>query len=195
MSALKQILLEKSDSELMFYINNLDKHTEEAVWTALEILKSRKATLPEGIAEAIKEQLDKKGKSTKASWDGNTTTDLDAPALYSQKAIYIFSILFSVLFGSIMLAYNLYTLRKPFIWAILFGLIYSSATIYFLEKYNGNLSMTFIANSLGAVVLYQLFWNRWISKQTKYRVKPLWVPLIVALVVFIPIIMMIINSN
>jgi hypothetical protein len=195
MSALSQILSGKSDKELMFYINNVDKHTEEAVWTALEILNIRNVELPKDVTETIKNQLDKKKeKPGKNFWDINITTDLDAPELYSQKSIYVFSILFSVLFGSVMLAYNLYKVKKPFIWAILFGLIYSSGTVYVLEEYDGRLPMTFIVGALGAVVLYQLFWNRWIGSQTKYRAKPVWVPLIVALLIFIPIIIMIFNG-
>lgn len=35
MSALKKILSAKTDHELMFYVQNVDKHTEEAVRLAL----------------------------------------------------------------------------------------------------------------------------------------------------------------
>lgn len=195
MGALNKILSEKSDKELMFYINNAGKHTEEAVWLALDILKSRNMELPDNISETIETQLlEKKKAPRKTIWEKNITEDLEAPQLYSQQAIYIFSLLFSVLFGSVMLAHNLYKLKKPFIWAILFGLLYSSGTVYLLEEYHGSLPMTFIVSALGAVVLYQLFWNRWIGKQTKYRTKPIWVPLIVALLIFIPIIIMLSNG-
>jgi hypothetical protein len=188
MSALNRILSEKSDRELMFYINNLDKHTEEAVRVALEILKSRHVILPEDITETINNHFEQQKEKPRVNlWNKNITTDSEALEFYSQKSIYIFSILFSVLFGSVMLAYNLRKVKKPFIWAILFGLTYSSLSVYFIEKYNGSLPMTFIANSLGAVVLYQLCWNRWIGKQTKYRAKSIWIPLIIALIIFIPL--------
>ncbi len=188
MSALNRILSEKSDRELMFYINNLDKHTEEAVMVALEILKSRHVILPEDITETISNHFKQnKEKPRTNHWNRNITTDSEAMEFYSQKAIYIFSILFSVLFGSVMLAYNLHKVRKPFVWTILFGLTYSSISVYFLEKYHGSLPMTFIANSLGGVVLYQLFWNSWIGKQTQYRAKSIWIPLIIALIIFVPL--------
>lgn len=191
MSALSRILSEKSDRELMFYINNLDKHTEEAVRLALEILKSRHVVLPEDIDETIDKHFEQnKVRSKTDVWNKNVTTDSEALEFYSQKAIYIFSILFSVLFGSVMLAYNLRKARKPFVWAILFGLAYSAIAAYFIEKYNGSLPMTFVANSLGAVVLYQLFWNHWIGKQTTYRAKSIWIPVIIALIIFIPLIIM-----
>ena len=194
MSALRQILIKKSNNELMYYINHVDKHTEDAIWIALEILQHRNAELPKDIFETIKIELLKKREKQEQSrnvWSKNVTSDLDAPEFYSQKAIYIFSILFSVLFGSVMLAHNLYKIKKPFVWAILFGLMYSLIAIYFLEKYRGNLPGTFIANSLGAVVLYQLFWNKWIGKQTKYRTKPIWVPLIIAMIISIPLIIVV----
>lgn len=186
MSALNRILSEKSDRELIFYINNLDKHTEDAVRIALEILKSRKVVLPDDIDETIDKHFEQnKAKPKTDLWNKNVTTDSEAPEFFSQNAIYIFSVLFSVLFGSVMLAYNLRKVKKPFWWAILFGLAYSFIAVYFLEKYNGSLPMTFIANGLGAVVLYQLFWNHWIGKQTKYRAKSIWIPLIIALIIFI----------
>jgi hypothetical protein len=59
MATLKQRLSEKTDKELLFYINNVDKHTEEAVQLALMELRSRSVVLPENIAEIISEEIEK----------------------------------------------------------------------------------------------------------------------------------------
>ncbi|ETZ21814.1 hypothetical protein [Pedobacter sp. V48] len=56
MPTLKQKLSQKSDTQLMYYINNPNKHTEEAVGLALAELRSRSVELPENISEVIIEK-------------------------------------------------------------------------------------------------------------------------------------------
>ncbi|TKC63959.1 hypothetical protein FBD94_06345 [Pedobacter hiemivivus] len=199
MAALKQILAKKTDNELLFYIENVDKHTEEAVKLALNELQERKVQLPEGITEHIEAQLNAKtllrDQKRENPWKQNIVDDLDAPLFYSQTAIYIFSILFSVFFGAFMLASNCKDVGKPRWPVILSGFSYSLLTIVILEYYDLSTPYTYIANTIGITFMYHLFWTRYIDAQTKYRAKPIWKPLVIAAVIFIPFIAMIIYNT
>lgn len=198
MSALQQRLLKKTDEQLLYYINHPDKHTAEAVSIALKLLKERNVTLADDISETITGQLAEKERNQQTGtsiWNKNIVEDMDAPAYYSQRAIYIFSILFSVLFGAVMLAYNLRKAGQSFWQTIILGILYTALEIYILDQFSVSIVHTFIGNSLGSVVLYQLFWNNWIGKETKYKAKPIWVPLIVALILFIPLLILIVGQT
>jgi hypothetical protein len=191
MSALKQKIAGKTDNELMYYIKNVDKHTEEAVYLALAELKNRGVQLPDTIDEDVQKQLEAKTlleqQKNKNSWKRNVVEDPDAPQYYSKSAIYTFSILFSTFFGSFMLASNCKDAGKPGWPVIVFGFLYSVVSMAILNRFNANSSFTFIANSIGVLIMYELFWARYIGADTRHRAKPIRKPLIIAAVIFIPL--------
>ena len=199
MATLKEILSAKTDAQLKYYLDHVDKHTSEGVRAALAELKSRNVELPEGIDEVIEEKISLKQSASYDSlngWKKNVVKDIDAPEYYSQRAIYTFSILFSVLFGSVMLAINLKNNQKDWGWPILFGFLYSVGCIYLGQFFPNNFStiLSLIINGIGVSTMYYLFWNKHIGKDTQYRAKPVWIPLIIALVIFIPLIYLIIQG-
>lgn len=198
MATLKEILSVKTDDQLKYYLNNVDKHTAEGVRAALAELKSRNVELPEDIDERIEDKIKQKENSTYdrvSSWKKNIVNDIDAPEYYSQTAIYVFSILFSVLFGSFMMAINLKNSQKEWGWPILFGFLFTIGFIFlgqFLPSSPTGISL--IVNALGVTIMYQLFWNKHIGKETKYRAKPIWIPLVIAIAVTVPIIYLVVKS-
>lgn len=198
MSTLKQKIAEKTDSQLLFYIQNVDKHTEEAVRLALAELKTRAVELPVTIDEDIERALDAKTvrehENSKSSWKKVVVEDLDAPEYYSKTAIYVFSILFSVFFGSFMLASNCRDAGKPGWPVILFGLLYAIISVTALNYFDIKTSFNFIINSIGVLLMYELFWGNSIGENTRYRAKPIWKPMIIAAVIFIPLIALMIYS-
>jgi len=192
MTTLRQLLSAKTDEQLKYYILNVDKHTIESVSIALEILRTRNVSLPDDIDQQIEDSINLKNKSSYdslAGWNEQIVNDANAPEYYSQRAIYTFSILFSVLFGAVMLAVNLKNTHKAWGWPILFGLIFTAGAI-FLGTVIGHTStgIALVINAAGVAVMYQLFWNKQIGKETKYRAKPIWIPLIVGLLMMVPII-------
>ena len=199
MSALKKILSAKTDHELMYYVQNVGKHTEEAVRLALAELQKRNVTLPEGLVPDVENQLVankiKKEKEELPAWKQNVVVDLDAPMYYSKTAIYTFSILFSVFFGSFMLAANCKDAGKPGWPVVLFGLLYSLFTLSISEYINLGLAYTYIMAAFGVLVMYEFFWGRYIGNDTKYRTKPIWKPLIIAAVIFIPLMVSLYYGN
>jgi len=65
MSALQQLLSRKTDQELLFYINNPDKHTKEAVRLALAELQLRNVDLSKNLVEKTVEHLNASGDKKK----------------------------------------------------------------------------------------------------------------------------------
>lgn len=137
---------------------------------------------------AIKEQQSSSSfDSLKANWKQNIVTDINAPELYSRLVINVFSIFFSVLFGGILLAINLKTIKKPgalpvllysFTFTLLLGLIFSVVPITIP-------GLTIAFNAAGAVLLYNFFWKKYIGKDFQYRTKPFWIPLIIGILLIV----------
>lgn len=192
MATLKEILSAKTDDQLKYYLKHVDKHTSEGVRAALAELKSRNVELPEDIDEQTEEKIKLKESTNYDSlkgWNKNVIKDIDAPEFYSQTAIYVFSILFSVLFGSVMMAINLKNSQKQWTWPILFGLAFTIGFI-FLGQFlpNSSTGLSLIVNAVGVTIMYQIFWNKHIGKDTKYRAKPIWIPLIIGIILMVPLI-------
>lgn len=198
MATLKEILSTKTDDQLKYYLNHVDKHTVEGVMTALAELKSRSVELQEDIDEQIENRIKQKGNSnynTVSGWKQNIVSDIDAPEYYSQTAIYVFSILFSVFFGSVMMAINLKNSQKEWGWPILFGFLFTAIFIFIGQFIpNPSTGLSLIVNAVGVAILYQIFWNKHISKNTKYRAKPIWIPLIIGILLTIPVVYFVMKS-
>lgn len=192
MSTLQQKLSEKTDDELLYYISNVDKHTHEAVQLAHEELQKRKIELPENISSDMEEQLQLKANQTqgrhKSRWSRNVVTDQDAPELYSQRAIYIFSILLSVFFGSFLLAENCKLVGRKKWPVLLFGFVYTALSIVILTYFDIKSGGTIVFCITGAYILSDFFWNSYIGSDTKYRVKSVKKPTIIGLIISVPII-------
>lgn len=107
-------------------------------------------------------------------WKLNIVDDLDSLQLYSRLVINFFSIFFSVLFGGILLAINLKTInnKKAILPVLIYSIVYTGLMIIGLNVIGGNTSLTALLNILGAIVLYNFFWGKYIGKDFKYRTKP-----------------------
>ncbi len=198
MATLKEILSAKTEDQLKYYLKNVDKHTSEGVRTALAELKSRNVDLPEDIDEQIEEKIRLKESTNYDSlkgWNKNVIKDIDAPEYYSQTAIYVFSILFSVLFGAVMMAINLKNAGERWGTPIFFGLLFTFGQINLAQFIpHPSLGISLIINAVGVTIMYQLFWNKGIGKDTKYRAKPIWIPLIIGILLTIPLVYFVMKS-
>ncbi len=186
MSALKDILAKKTDGQLRYYIEHVDKHTDEAVRVALAELQLRNAELPDDIVDVVELKLREKAAikiEEKKSWDTYMVEDEVSPHFYSQRAIYVFSILFSVFFGSFLLAANLKIIGKPRLLVILYGFVFFVFTMILGEFIKIGILYTFIINSIGVMIMQALFWDRLIGKEIKYNAKPIWKPLIIGVLI------------
>lgn len=129
------------------------------------------------------ENKDRAWSLLSASWDRGIVKNENAPQLYSRLAINIFTILFSPIFGGILLAMNVKSLkRKTGIPLILgFSVAFTAIVIIIVNLVHGNSTVLTVGlNGVGAVVLYNYFWNKYIGYSFEYRTKAVWIPLAIA---------------
>jgi hypothetical protein len=122
-------------------------------------------------------------------WKQNIVNDSHAPQLYSRQVLNIFSILFSVLFGGVLLSINLKTVnnQKKILPVLIFCLSYTILTSLIIGLMWSNFEMKIsifmvLLNAIGATFLYNHFWAKYIGTDFKYRAKPIWLPLIIGIV-------------
>ncbi len=180
-----EIMSKKETSELADVIRNKNSETAEKVNAALNELKNR------GIeAENYVEIIEKSNNQTQKP-------DENSPKLYSDKVIWTFSILFSVLFGGILFAINLKEVdkKKGIIPVIAFSIIYTILSIYVLSVIESGSGGTLITGAIGALILSELFWKKYIGKGIVYHRKSFVKPLIIALIIFVPLAILMIWAN
>lgn len=190
----------KSTDELKEIALNFNLHRGALVAASKQELSNRGVELSDAeklIIEAKKNKrrqearesvdINKNWNSFSVKWKANIVDDVNAPQLYSRQVINIFSILFSVLFGGILLAINLKTANnKKAIFPVLsFSVLYTGLMAFILNLIPGSTTpLTVVFNILGALVLYNFFWGKYIGKEFQYRTKPFWKPLIIAIILF-----------
>ena len=186
----KEMMSKMSDYELNGYIENRKNYTKEAVESAMLELKNRRREFSEEETSEILKQFNKKKIENRESytensgWKKNVVIDKDAPEFYSEKAIYMFSVIFSIIFGSILMAINLRkTENKKGVFEVLgFGVLFFALQIYLLSMIPRNTMFTLVFSGVGALILNYFFWRKYIGQDTKYRAKPIWIPLIIGIV-------------
>lgn len=205
-----KLLSKKSNQDLREYLNNFKKYTPETIEEVIREFKQRGQIIPEedvsNYRQQLKEQADKRDEiesrdkefwDNGKNWEKNLTTDPNAPVFYSERVIYTFSTFLSVIFGSVLLAINCRsTEEKKGAWQVLlFGVCFTSLQILLLSQIPRNTMLTFIFSTIGALIMNNLFWKKYIGKDTKYRTKPIWKPLIVAIIIYVPLFLFLIFGN
>lgn len=172
------------------WVEIVEKYTNAEL---IETVKGKRGLHEEKISAATNE-LKKRGiepgnNSQILAMSQNEELEHDKiyPQLYSINVIYIFSILFSVLFGSIMLAINLKEVnkRKKIFPVIAFSIIYIALSIYILEKFNFGYGQSTIVNILGSLILNEVFWKYYIGKEIVYRKKDWVKPLLLGIMIIV----------
>lgn len=113
------------------------------------------------------------------------------PELYSKNLILIFAILFSTIFAAALLIVNLRKLgkSKAALWVALFTLAYMVATALVIQGFSLSPSLTFVANVIGAAILNEYFWNKFIGREFEFRkrswIKPTLISIAIAVGFFL----------
>ena len=121
--------------------------------------------------------------------DDNSAQNL--PELYSKMLILMFAILFSTIFAAALLIANLRSLgkNKPAILVGVFAFVFVVATAVVMQAYTLSPSLTIIANVIGAAILNEYFWNKYIGSDLPFKkkswIKPTLISVAIALIFFL----------
>ena len=195
----EKLMSSKSDVGLQKYLDDRTKFTPEAVEAAIAEMQNRGRTFSDEELASLRQALDAKREAEDQEekelfgnqWSKNVVTDENAPVYYSESAIYMFSAFFNVFFGAVLLAINFRsTGTKKGIWAVIvFGIVYTGLQFYMLSLVPRNTLLVLLFNMGGGLLLNHFFWKKHIGRDTKYRAKPIWIPLIIGIIIFVPILL------
>lgn len=195
----KKVIEKLSDKELNNYIKPESKFVAKSIRYAFDILKERGNIFSETEAERIeqlirsKEKIETEDVAIDDTWDKNLTEDETATELYSNKVIWVFSVIFGVIFGTALQVFNFFKVndKKGAIVSLLFGISYALGTIYLLDLFGdiryGKMSLRFLLSGIGALGLY-LIREKMFKSETEYRAKSFTIPLVIAISIHLIII-------
>lgn len=202
----------KSDIELERIMKSTDKDfVEDARLAAIYLLEKRNGKSIEtenaqNIIVDAKEQeriaLEKSRIGTEkriqeSKKKNHLTNDPNAPELHSKRVITVFSAIFSTIFGAVLLMYNMKQTNNPKgrIQVLVFGVLWTVASILTINYIGLKANFAIIFNLVGAGILTEYFWNKFIGKEFEYR-KRSWIkPAIISVIITIPFVLAIIYGG
>jgi hypothetical protein len=186
-----QNMLKKSNAELEHILEAKDIYTDEAIQAVIWELENRNLIEKDTIKIAITSveteiSVQEKQRDIKDTYEG-TSELFDLPVLYSKTAIQGFSILFSTLFGAVLLMSNLKKMNKPKarIEVFVFGIVYTIFTSLILSYLPKIFFLTLLFNIIGYAVLVEYYWNKNLGKEFKHEKEQIKKPLIISLLVLV----------
>ncbi len=113
------------------------------------------------------------------------------PKLYSKRVIYVFSVLFSTIFGTVILMSNLKQIgnSKGRLEVLVFGIIYTLGSFITLTNIEMQANFGLPLNILGGLILNEFFWNRYIGKDTEFEKKSWHKPAIISGLICLPFVL------
>ena len=204
---LKELIEGKTDKDLQKYLDNCIVYTPEAVEYAIAEMKKRGRVFSDEEVAGVRHKMQMKREEREAEEkeamqpvDINLVDDATAPSYYSQRTIYGFGF-FSVLFAAVLLAMNVNKAgSKKVVWEIIIcGIIFTvfqiwiGSIVFFTDVHVRRKYLLVAAvGGIGVFFMLELFWKKYIGKDTKYRTKPIWTPLIIGLIIIVPVVYVVI---
>ncbi|MCB0739142.1 MAG: hypothetical protein KDC92_16650 [Bacteroidetes bacterium] len=192
----------KTDDELQSVINDKKTFVQEARQAAAWELERRGIGYEMSFEDELDPNSNKKIEQHESPFQFNkdrkfVTNDSDAPVLYTKRAITMFSVLFSTLFGSVLLMSNLKAIgnKNGRIWVLVFGIVYTVFIVVVANQFKTIMNLALLLNFGGAFILTEVFWNREIGREQKHQSKKIWKPLIISVLISIPFILAIIYGE
>jgi hypothetical protein len=180
-----------STEELQDRIDNREKYLPETIEASVTELQNRGHVFTGEELQVIKEDLqaqhDNAGLQGSGGISGtykNTIVeDPAAPLFYSRRAVFLFAVFMGALFGSIMFAINLAKIKKyaEVVWVLLFGVGFTILQYILISYANTGNSLGIFFGLISGYSLDYFFWERFIGRSVFYRARPVWVPLIIAI--------------
>lgn len=197
----EELMRSKSDEGLRMYIDHSARYEPEAINAAITELERRGNGVPEQKVTEIEERIEyvtqKEKKAFKFAYDQEhlVTDDVNAPLLYSRRAIFLSTIFLGSLFGSILMAINIRKNNyRGVIPVLLFGVLYTICfTLLTANNPTGIRLLSIPLALLAGGVLAGFFWPKYIGSETVFRRRSVLIPVIIGLFLIIAIAILSLN--
>lgn len=115
----------------------------------------------------------------------------ELPRLYSKNVIWAFSILFSTIFGTVILMSNLKAIgeKSGRLQVLIFGIVFTLGTAITIGMNPEATNFSLPLNILGGVILNEYFWNRYIGRETEFEKKKWHKPAIISILISLPFVL------
>jgi hypothetical protein len=182
------------EEKLREYIENPEIYQDDAVIAAIWELERRRPLRKDekNLLVEISDRFKFQNPALQDSFINEFKTgENDLPSLYSVRSIQVFSVLFSVLAGGILMAINFSrtTQKVEAVKVLTFSLAYTLISV-FISMFLGTQSplISLILNLLGAFLIYELFWKRVLGIEFQFKKQQVWTAMVVALLLISPLI-------
>ncbi len=196
----------KSDTELRQCIDNREKYLPESVLAAVAELQRRGVEFSEEEQRVIREDMLARTEIAENSGSGyggifsgtyknSLVEDTDAYSFYSRRVIKVFTLCFGPLFGSVMMAMNIWKTKNTIGVALvlLFGISVTVIESIIPTTLNLNFASNIFFAVINAYLIDILFWNKYIGKTTLYKARPYQTAVVVAIIISILIVALIMH--
>ncbi|MCF8231600.1 MAG: hypothetical protein K9J27_05365 [Bacteroidales bacterium] len=181
-----------SNYQLLDMVSQRYRYNKDLLIELLKELDKRKVT--NDRVEALKAEMpeykraySKQGQEKPQ--EGQTESE-SLPQLFSIRAIFFFSMVFSTFFGSLIMAFNLREMKQKtaILPLVSFGFIYT-ATIASISQHMQSVAwfLAIALNAVGAFIIIHFFWNSYIGQQ-QYNKRSITIPLLIGIGLSLPII-------
>lgn len=201
MEDIKEAMASRSDKQLEDIIEKRVRYEAASIDAAVEELEKRGRIFSFAELRAIDLDLKLKkresAEKSEESWypvPEAINREQTGPAYFAPGSIHLFSIIFSTLFGVVLMAINLYKSgnKRAVIEVIVFGLLYTVATyilLNYIPKQSINAlvysSIPIFMNVAGALILTQIFWRKYLGTEMDFKPRPIALLMAVSLLVCI----------
>jgi hypothetical protein len=187
----------KPDAALREYVTGHAQYREDAVLAALDELQRRGQPAPEAAAlrpqleATVREQQAAQAKlEAAAPATEKEVPEAEQPVLYTPGVIVLFSVLFNTIAGAVLLAINMYKVKRTkAIWGlaafVLIYLVVESVIVNAMMR-SGPLNPLLLSIlNLPAILAYVLwFWPRYVGTY-RFQARGWLVPLLVCLIIMV----------
>lgn len=115
--------------------------------------------------------------------------------IYSKGAIWAFSVLFTSVFGGVLLYHNLKDIgkRKEANFVLILSIILTVVTLIIVNiPERPKTSLTFLCNIGAALILTENYFKKYFPNPDEYEKKKIWKPLLISIAITIPFILAVI---
>ena len=120
------------------------------------------------------------------------------PKIYSGTAIRAFSVIFTSIFGGVLLMQNLKDIgkKKEANYVLLGSMLYTAASIIITNiPAKPITALTLICNITGGYILSEYYYKKYFPNYNLYEKKKIWKPLIISILITIPFIFALVYST